>query len=88
VLVIPYGWSTNHSLAVLGGADGRGCVGGAGGGKLAGAGPGAGAELTGCWSKTGRLRSTSRVVVAIVVVLAVAVGAKRRSTSRGGGARV
>ena len=48
---------------------------------------GAGAGLTRCWSKTCR-QSTSRVVVSIVVVVTVAVGARRRSTSRGGGARV
>jgi hypothetical protein len=47
------------------------------------------AGLTGCWSKTCRLRLTSQVVVAIVVVVTVvAVGAWRRSMSRGGGARV
>jgi hypothetical protein len=37
--VIHYGWSTSHSLAGLGGADGGGGASGAGGGELAAAGP-------------------------------------------------
>ena len=65
--MIPYGWSTSHSLAGLGGADDGGGASGAGGGELARAGPGARARLTRCWSKTYRLQSTSRVAVAIVV---------------------
>jgi hypothetical protein len=89
LLLIPYGWSTSYSLVRLGDTNSDGGASDAGGGELAGAGPGARAGLTGCRSKTCRLRSTSRVVVAIVVVVTVAaVGARRRSTSRGGGARV
>ena len=35
LLVIPYDWSTSHSLAGLGGVDGGGGAGGASGGELA-----------------------------------------------------
>ena len=45
LLVIPYGWSTSHSLAGLGGADDGGGASGAGGGELARAGPGARARF-------------------------------------------
>jgi hypothetical protein len=89
LLVIPSSWSTSHSLARLGGADGGGGANRAGGGELAGAWPGAEAGLIGCYGKTCMLQSTSGVVVAIVAVVAVAaMGARRNSTSRGGGARV
>ena len=70
LLVIPYGWSTSHSLAGLGGADDGGGANGAGGGELARAGPGAGAGLTRCWSKMCMLQSTTVAVGACLTRIA------------------